>query len=50
MTLCPYIFGNEKAPTMTGPAGDYLRSSLRGSLRSMETVAGECFLRYRILH
>ncbi len=48
VTFCPRIFGNEKAPTMTGPSGDFLPSSVRCKLRDMEVIGEECFLRYQV--
>lgn len=49
MTFCPRIFGSAKAPTITGPAGAYLPASVRCTLRAMEVVGDECFLRYRVV-
>lgn len=48
LTLAPRIFGGALAPTLTGIAGDFLPASVRGTLRSMEVIEGECFLRYRL--
>ncbi|MEP6671057.1 MAG: RibD family protein [Chthoniobacter sp.] len=48
LTLAPRIFGGRAAPTLTSLAGDYLPQSTNLRLRSMEVVAGECFLRYAI--
>lgn len=48
ITLCPRIFGGEKAPALTGAAGEFLRRSKRLRLREMKVVEGECFLRYRL--
>jgi riboflavin-specific deaminase-like protein len=48
LTLCPLIFGGQAAPTLTGPAGAFLPHSIRARLITMQTVAGECFLRYRL--
>ncbi len=47
-TLCPRIFGGMKAPTLTGLAGEFLRSSIPLRLVQREVVDGECFLRYRV--
>ena len=47
-TLCPRIFGGEKAPTLTGLPGAYLPASVPLTLKKMEVIGGECFLRYRI--
>jgi riboflavin-specific deaminase-like protein len=49
VTFCPRIFGGEKAPTLTGIAGEYLPHSVACSLESMEMIEDECFLRYRVL-
>jgi riboflavin-specific deaminase-like protein len=46
VTLCPRIFGGAEAPTLTGPAGDFLPRGLPLKLREMEVRDGECFLRY----
>ncbi len=48
VTLCPRIFGGEKAPTLTGLAGAFLPASVPLTLKKMEVIDGECFLRYRI--
>ena len=50
VTLCPRIFGGEKAPTLTGIPGDFLPASVPLALKKMEVIDGECFLRYRIVH
>ncbi len=47
-TLCPRIFGGEKAPTLTGLAGAFLSTSIPLTLKKMEVIGGECFLRYRV--
>jgi riboflavin-specific deaminase-like protein len=47
-TLCPRIFGGKDAPTLTGPAGEYLPHGVALKLREMEVRDGECFLRYRV--
>jgi len=47
-TLCPRIFGGESAPTLTGLAGPFLPASIPLTLKKMEVVGGECFLRYRV--
>jgi len=49
LTLAPRIFGGRQAPTLTGVAGKFLPRSTSLRLRSMETVEGECFLRYRVV-
>ena len=48
LTLCPLIFGGTGAPTLSGLAGDFLPRSTRCTLREMQVVEGECFLRYRV--
>ncbi|MHA3770749.1 RibD family protein [Verrucomicrobiota bacterium sgz303538] len=48
LTLCPCIFGGVDAPTLTGLAGDYLPHSIKCELLSVETIEGECFLRYAV--
>lgn len=48
VTLCPRIFGGEKAPTLTGIAGAFLPASIPLELKRMEVIEGECFLRYRV--
>lgn len=49
VTLCPRLFGGTKAPTLTGPAGDFLPHGVALTLREMQVRDGECFLRYRIV-
>ena len=49
LTLCPRLFGGLAAPTLTGLAGDFLPKSMRCTLREMQTIDGECFLRYRVV-
>ena len=48
VTLCPRIFGGEKAPTLTGIPGAFLPASVPLILKKMEVIEGECFLRYRV--
>lgn len=48
VTLCPRIFGGVGAPTLTGVAPDFFPRSIALALEQMETVEGECFLRYRV--
>jgi len=48
VTLCPRIFGGEKAPTLTGIAGEFLPASVALQLKKMSVIEGECFLRYRV--
>ena len=46
LTVCPRIFGGRTAPTLSGPAGEFLPESRRWRMERMETLDGECFLRY----
>jgi riboflavin-specific deaminase-like protein len=46
LTVCPRIFGGKTAPTLSGPAGGFLPESRLWRMERMETVAGECYLRY----
>ena len=48
LTIAPYLFGGAKAPTLTGMTKEFLPASVHCSLVDMRTVAGECFLTYRI--
>jgi riboflavin-specific deaminase-like protein len=48
VTLCPRLFGAAAAPTLTGPAGDFLPRSVPLALKKMEVRDRECFLRYRV--
>ena len=48
VTLCPRIFGGAAAPTLTGPAGDFLPHGVPLTLQKMEIRGGECFLEYRV--
>jgi len=49
LTLCPRVFGGEKAPTLTGIAGEFLPASVKCVLESMQVEEGECFLRYTVV-
>lgn len=49
LTFCPRIFGGEKAPTISGIAGDFLKATISCRLAAMEVIENECFLRYRML-
>ncbi len=49
-TLCPRIFGGIGAPTLTGPAGEFLPKGVPLVLREMKVRDGECFLRYSVAH
>jgi riboflavin-specific deaminase-like protein len=48
VTLCPRIFGGQKAPTLTSLPGPFLPTSVPLALRKMEVIGDECFLRYRV--
>jgi len=48
LTIDPYIFGGQAAPTLTGRGTAFLPASVRCSLVEMRTVGEECFLRYRL--
>jgi riboflavin-specific deaminase-like protein len=48
LTITPHVFGGKNAPTLTGPAGEYLARSTRLRLVEFRTVENECFLRYRV--
>ena len=48
VTLCPRIFGGKDAPTLTGPAGDFLPKGVPLILKKMQVREGECFLQYRV--
>ncbi|MEO8438698.1 MAG: RibD family protein [Spartobacteria bacterium] len=48
LTIAPYVFGGEAAPTLTGRSRDFLPESVRCSLVEMRTVGEECFLQYRL--
>ena len=47
-TFCPVLFGGQKAPTLTGLAGDFLNKSIKARISEMEVIGGECFARYLI--
>lgn len=50
LTIAPYMFGGDKAPTLTGLSKEFLPASVHCSLIEMHTVGDECFLTYRIKH
>jgi len=50
LTIAPYMFGGGDAATLTGLSREFLPASVHCSLVDMRTVAGECFLTYRIKH
>jgi riboflavin-specific deaminase-like protein len=50
LTIAPYMFGGDNAPTLTGLSKEFLPASVHCSLIEMRTVGDECFLTYRIKH
>ena len=48
LTFCPLVFGGE-APSLTGPAGEFLKTTRECRLEHFETIEGECFARYRVV-
>ena len=48
LTLAPRVFGGTGAPTLTGLAAEFLSRSTACTLRAMEIIDSECFLRYRV--
>ena len=50
LTIAPYMFGGDEAPTLTGLSKEFLPASVHCSLINMRTVGDECFLTYRIKH
>jgi riboflavin-specific deaminase-like protein len=48
LTIAPFLFGGEKAPTLTGVNSDFLPRTVHCSLIDMNVVGQECFLTYRI--
>jgi 5-amino-6-(5-phosphoribosylamino)uracil reductase len=50
LTIAPYMFGGDKAPTLTGLSKEFLPASVHCSLINVRTVGDECFLTYRIKH
>lgn len=43
LTIAPYIFGGQGAPTLTGRGTEFLPASVRCNLREVRTVGEECF-------
>jgi len=48
LTIAPYIFGGEDAPTLTGRGTEFLPTSVRCSLVKMRVLGQECFVEYRL--
>ena len=49
LTLCPLIFGGERAPSLTGLPASFLPRTVPCKLVKMQVIGGECFLRYRVM-
>ncbi len=47
LTIAPYLFGGQDAPTLTGLSKEFLPASVRCSLTDMRVIGEECFLTYR---
>jgi len=50
LTIAPFMFGGNNAPTLTGLSKEFLPASVHCSLIDVHTVDEECFLTYRIKH
>jgi 5-amino-6-(5-phosphoribosylamino)uracil reductase len=50
LTIAPYLFGGEKAPTLSGLSTSFLPKSVPCALTDMRVIGNECFLTYRIRH
>jgi riboflavin-specific deaminase-like protein len=50
LTIAPFLFGGENAPTLIGIGVDFLPHSIRCLLQEMKVVGDECFMTYRIRH
>ncbi len=50
LTIAPFVFGGENAPTLTGTDLSFLPRSVRFQLKSMRVEGSECFLKYRRRH
>ena len=50
LTVTPYLFGGNDAPTITGTSKDFLPRTVSCSLTGMHVIGEECFLAYRIKH
>ena len=48
LTIAPYLFGGQNAPTLTGLSREFLPASVRCSLVEMRALGDECFVTYRI--
>jgi riboflavin biosynthesis pyrimidine reductase len=48
LTIAPYLFGGDGAPTLTGLSKDFLPVSVQCTVKDMRVTGNECFLTYRI--
>ena len=48
LTIAPYLFGGDGAPTLTGLSKEFLPASVHCSMKNMRIVGEECFLTYKI--
>jgi 5-amino-6-(5-phosphoribosylamino)uracil reductase len=48
LTWCPRVFGGSEGITLTGLPGEFLPSSVRARLLSMEQKGSECFTRWSL--
>lgn len=46
LTICPLLFGGQKALTLTGAPASFLPSISKWKLRDLKNIGNECFLRY----
>jgi riboflavin biosynthesis pyrimidine reductase len=49
LTIAPYVFGGQGAPTLTGRSFEFLKNgSVHCILREMRVMEEECFLTFRL--
>ena len=48
LTIAPYLFGGDEAPTLTGLSKDFLPASVQCTMKDMRVTGDECFLTYRV--
>jgi riboflavin-specific deaminase-like protein len=48
LTIAPYLFGGDGAPTLTGLSKEFLPASVQCSMKDMRVAGDECFLTYKI--
>jgi riboflavin-specific deaminase-like protein len=48
LTIAPYLFGGEDAPTLTGLSKEFLPKRVLCVMNNMRMIGDECFLTYRI--